>query len=470
MEAPSGATYDWYGFHDGDGEGGDNGSVWKARFAPDEVGTLSYNYSWSDGTPGGSGTFEVSDGGAPGPLRVATDRSWFFETARGTPFNARGYSLHQYLNGKYGRSHFGSTEIRDLIDKIHTKVADRNYNLLMLLWPIQTDIAGKHFWQGADPGIDATRFDVSVWALLEDVIEEAASRRIYTFPFAGLVDQLSARPDSDGEFQVYLRYLAARLGPYWNVFGYSLTWEYHDIYSDSRADWILRTLDGYLNPLPNPPLLSIHDHSDNSFQGWLDFSMRQQQSTTVFDGNVHGGGRQGGVDTNFTDDPIIGSEDIWEYQNGDYEQPSSGTEVRRGAWGLQLAGVMPIYSETGLSTGRAPTGGQSNFSGEGEPYVRLMYDFVFANTNYRQYQILNDRVNAAQRQIASGIPGQEYLVYDEDGGSITVDLSSDSGVSFDATWFNPLTGASQSAGPVTGGSTPTLTSPYTTDSVLLLQR
>jgi chitodextrinase len=466
FEAPSGRTYDWFGFHDGNGSGGDNGTVWKLRFAPDEVGTWSYTYRWSDGTTGGSGTISVSDGGAPGPLRVASDRSWFLENARGRAFDARGYSLHQYLEGKYGRTRFGPSHVDDLIDKIGRKVADRNYNLLMMLWPMHTVRAGHHFWQGTD----FTRFDVSVWALLEDAIEAAAARRVYVFPFAGLVDQDSARPTSDDQLRVYLRYLAARLGCYWNLFGYSLTWEYHDILDDRRADWIMGTLHDDLSRLPVPPLLSIHDHSDNTFRDWLDFSMRQQQSRSVFDGNLHGGGKQGGVGSAFLDAPILGSEDIWEYQNGDFGQPRNGTEVRRGAWGIQMAGVMPIYSETGLSAARAPAGGQSNFSGEGERYVRLMYDFVFANTRYRRYQMLNGRVSASQRQIASGIPGREYLVYDENGGSVAIDLSGDGGLTFQATWFNPVTGASTSAGSVAGGSTVSLTSPWSGDSVLLLRR
>jgi hypothetical protein len=73
--APSGRAMKFWGFFDGDGKGGPEyfdatnaspdsageltGNVWKLRFMPDELGTWTYTYTWSDGTPGGSGDFSV---------------------------------------------------------------------------------------------------------------------------------------------------------------------------------------------------------------------------------------------------------------------------------------------------------------------------------------------------------------------------------------------------------------------------
>lgn len=466
--SPSGSSYSFFGFYDGDGTGAQTGNVWKLRFTPNETGNWSYTYSWTDGTLGGSGTFNVVEGSLSGPLQVASDKTWYFKTARGNVFDARGYSLHQYLEGKYGRSVFTQVAIDDLKDKINTKVADRGYNLLMVLWPMQTDSAGNHWWLHTGSVRDFSRFDIRVWKRIEQVLETAKNRNVHVFPFAGLVDQESARPN-DTELGKFLRYYAARLGVYPNHFGHSLTWEYQDIMGHSDATNIMTPLQNYLNNLPIPPLLSVHDHSNNSFTGWLDFSMRQLQSRSVFDGNVHGGGIQGGVGSAFTEMPIIGSEDIWEYQSGDFGQPRNGTEVRRGAWGVMMAGVMPIYNETGLSDSGAPAGGRSNFSGQGQPEVRRMFDFFYSKTRYRQYQKLNSLVSSASRQIASGISGQEYLVYDEDGGSITIDLSAASGSTvFSVLWFDPKSGTEQGAAGVTGGALRSVSSPFSGDSVLLL--
>jgi hypothetical protein len=82
--APSGKMLNFWGFYDGDGIGGQTGNVWKCRCMPDEVGTWKYSYAWSDGTPGGEGTFEVADTGLAGPLKVATDNPWY-SASRSTP-------------------------------------------------------------------------------------------------------------------------------------------------------------------------------------------------------------------------------------------------------------------------------------------------------------------------------------------------------------------------------------------------
>jgi len=463
--APSGATYNFFGFHAGDGSDGDIGNVWTLRFSPDEIGTWTYEYTWTDSTPGSTGSFSVVDTGLRGPLKVATDNSWFFEDARGNPFDARGYSLHQYVEGKYGRGGHSAIAVTDVIDKINTKVADRDYNLLMIDFPVYVIHPGQHFWQG-NPDFD--RFDVAMWNRVETILQAAADRGVYIFQFLALVDQETARPN-DVQMSRYLRYMAARFGPYWNTFGYSPTWEYHDIWSDSQTTNVMMQLKANLNNLPKPPLLSVHDHSDNSFSGWLDFSMRQQQSTNVFAGNCRPCGLQGGVGSVFTDVPIIGSEDIWEYQSGDYGQPRNGDEVRRGAWGVQMAGVMPVYLEVGLADQIAPAGGRSNFSGQGEAEVRRMYDFFYTETRYREFAQLNNLVSSSEGQIASGVVGEQYLVYDQDGGSVTIDLSGTAATDvLTGMWFDPKSGEEQVVEGIPGGSARTLVSPYSQDSVLIL--
>ena len=90
---PDKSRVSFWGFHDGDGHGGQTGNVWKLRFMPDQAGTWSYECSFSDGAPGESGTFDcVGDGARPGPLRVdpANPRCWVF--ADGSHFFPRAYT------------------------------------------------------------------------------------------------------------------------------------------------------------------------------------------------------------------------------------------------------------------------------------------------------------------------------------------------------------------------------------------
>lgn len=91
--SPSGRQVAFFGFHDGDGRGGQLGNVWKLRFMPDETGVWSFHCSFSDGAPGANGTFRcVAAGTMPGPLRVDSEnrRAWVF--ADSSHFSARAYT------------------------------------------------------------------------------------------------------------------------------------------------------------------------------------------------------------------------------------------------------------------------------------------------------------------------------------------------------------------------------------------
>jgi hypothetical protein len=474
--APSGGQIKYFGFYDGDGFGHNTGNTWKIRFSPNELGEWKFSYRWTDGSPGASGRFQVIDTGLPGPLGIARDNPWYFEDSRGKPFHARGYSLHQYLEGKYGRGVFKNRAIDDLIDKIEKKVADRRYNLLMLAWPVFTNKLEYSFWQSNDNALfkrdtpNFSRFNIQTWKNVERIIEAAAKRKVYIFQFVALVDQYSDRPEGS-DMENYLKYMSARLGVYWNNLGYSPTWEFHEIWNINYANKVMSELHKYLGQLPIPPLLSIHDHSNSLFDEWLDFSMKQNQARTIFDGNCRSCGKNGGVTKTFLNQPIIGSEDNWEYNGGKHGQPRNGIEVRRGVWGSIMAGVMPIYSEVGLTESKAPNKGKSNFSGEGEPEVRRMYDFYYSKTRYRQYQQLNEIVSKAERQICSGIRGKEYLIYDEDGGPITIDLSdTPSSTRFNVLWYNPFTGRLKYCEDVVGGGIKKMDFPLLCDCVLLLKQ
>jgi hypothetical protein len=464
--SPSGRRVDFFGFHDGDGRGGQVGNVWKLRFMPSETGTWTYVYSWSDGVaPGGAGQFTAVAGSLPGPLKVAGDNPWYFETSRGQPFHARGYDLHIWLwcGADLTDNCWKSikTEKQNFINAIQTHAIGGGYNLIMVDGAVHRDGmegAPESWWMGAD----TKRFDVATWRAWDDILRYCADRGVYALPFAGMINQGATYGFND--FKVFLHYWVARFGAFYNFFGWSPTWEW-GYYSSTWTSTDVNNIMGYVQSInPFPTLLTIHDHADASLSSWMDFSMRQRQSRDIFTGNTRNLGLHGGVTGIFTNMPIIGSEDIWEIPTGNWNQPRNATEVRRGAWGILMAGVMPIYSEWQFW----PTV-KGNMPGEAE--VKRMFDFVYGKTSYRRYRMLNSLVSSANRQICSGAPGEEYLVYDEDGGTITLNLSATPASDlFAATWFDPKTGAEQGAATVSGGASRSLTSPFSGDSVLLLKR
>jgi len=469
--APSGKQTNFFGFYDGDGNGGQTGNVWKLRFMPDEVGTWSYTYDWTGSSPnkptGGSGSFSVVDTGLPGPLKVATDNSWYFEDARGNPFDWRGYDMH--IMAAYSPSHSIVNDIDWYLNNIQTRAIDPGYNFIMgdgLIGRKKTEV---NLWQESWwlNSTDTKRFNIPAWNAYEKGLKLAKDNKLYVINFAGMIYQGEQYAYSD--FQVFLKYWVARFAPFYNFMGWSPTWEWTDIWSTdiTMPDQIMQFV--YDND-PWKRQMSIHDCSQSIFTGWLGFSMRQRQSRTIFAGNSRTNGQKqgacdgvGGIGAPFVNQPIIGSEDIWERTSGSYGQPQNAAEVRKAAWGIMMAGVMPLYSEW--------NGSPPSPNGTGEVEVQRMFDFFYSKTNYRQYQQLNSLVSSANQQIASGIPGQEYLVYDQDGGAITINLSGvSSGTQFDVLWFDPTNGTEQTQGTVTGGSSQTISSLFSADSVLLLTR
>lgn len=465
FRSPGGRTLEFFGFHDGDGEGGVEGDVWRLRFMPDEAGEWTYRYRWTDGTPGDSGSFQVRDTGIPGPLRVDEETPRYFETARGDPFHFRGYDLHVMA------PHLDSRSMEEELDEIRRlireRVAGRGYNFTMLDGLIGRRTGDRNTWEEswwAGPS-ELLRFDPGSWRAFEEVLRTAAREEVYAVTFAGMVYQ--GEQYSFEEFRVFLRYWTARLAPFYNFFGYSPTWEWPDIWSPEQVNRIM----SYVEEIdPFDRLLSVHDCSDPRFEGWLDFSMRQAQSRTVRAGNSrHAGQSQGacaasgGVGEPFLELPIIGSEDIWEVESGANGLPRSPREVRRGGWGILMGGVLPLYSD--WHPAPPPRGGE----GRAEPDIRRMFDFVYAETRYREYRRMNELTGRSSGQVASGISGEEYLVYTQGGGPVALDLTgTDPATSFDVLWFDPATGDRRAGGTVTGGRAVTLDPPFDTDAVVLL--
>ncbi len=449
--SPSGIDTNFFGFHNGDGNGGQTGNVWTVRFMPNEVGTWTYNTIWSDGkTAGSSGKFSVTDTGLIGPVRIASDNGSFFMDSRGNPLHFRGYDMHHFgpVIGNTGSD--WSVISGDWTAGLNTYVISRGYNFVMMDSPSQLGVS-RSYWFDRKTDI----FDVAVWTDYEKILDYALANNIYLFPFDGIVGQQeSAKLTSN-----LLRYIVARFSPYASYFGFSPTWEWADIWSRNELNSYMTQID---EGIPFYKLLTAHDRSSDALQ-WLDFSMRQKQSRTIFDGNCRACGKNGGVAASVVNLPIIASEDLWENAAGAYGHPRNATEVRQGTWGIMMAGVLPLYSEwyrKNKSPGDMP----------GEPEFRRALDFFYANTRYREYTMLNDLVSATNGQIASGITGQEYLVYDRNGGDISISLQGiNSTTKFSTTWYNPITDQSIGGASVQGGGTATLTSPYSSESVLLLK-
>ncbi len=98
--SPTSKRYIVPGFYDGDGNGGPNGKIWKARFTPSETGTWTYTVAFRQGAHIATSDPEVNTGM---PINPPDGQRGTFTINAGTA-NEPGfykYGLLEYVNGYY---------------------------------------------------------------------------------------------------------------------------------------------------------------------------------------------------------------------------------------------------------------------------------------------------------------------------------------------------------------------------------
>lgn len=484
----SGQVKQFWGFHDADGVRDDTaenrlGDVWKFRFMPDQTGVWDYTWEWvyyrdepPGGYPGGSGSFTVVDTGLPGPLRVDPDNPRFFETARGDAFDFRAYGLLDYQNN-YG-SDFLAGYSEDLGEtgnflrwQLDNVMIPGGYNFSLL--PGHGGPIPNPSGTGDTP---FRRYYPSGWYRYEEALQTMVREGIYVIEFR-LSNQDGIRTYPVDDFANMMKYRLARFGSYYSLMGYSPTWEWDEVVDSARINELM----GTIGPLSiYDLLLSAHDTSEAAFVGWMDFSMRQSATNhdwgdPFFDTGDRTRGRASpgnhpAIDPPFDELPIVGAEDVWVDPLGGFGQPRTVEEVRKVMWASMMVGVMPLYTEWSWTSAESQGDNPAIDVATMRTQAQLMWDFFYGQTRYREYRELTGLLtsNVRRRQLASGLEGEEYLVFDDngqiddiganDGGIVSLDLTGVVG-NFSVTWFNPQTGAEQGGGTVAGGGVRDLTPP-----------
>jgi hypothetical protein len=445
---PTGRTVRVLGFHDGDGEGGQRGDVWKLRFMPDEVGTWSFTCAFSDGTPGTSGRFDcVAEGAKPGPVRV--DGRWF-RTARGERFNVRSCYFSEAFTAKSPRweaaidETFGGARGFNFCCTTFWQgrlLLERKWNTLPYngFYPI---VAG-----------DFTRPDVAAWRHVDEVLGRLESRGAYWFNFDGFVPNVGGtmgaqRTDSEAQ-KVYIRNAVARLAPYWNV-TWNVAFEWAEFLSPAQVRQVARYTKA-LDPWTHP--LTVHD------QGGLEPRRLAPELgidfvTLQFDAGKCGDAVAANRFVRKYDDgrPIYAQEVCWEGPD-----KLDADRVRKGTWGVALGGGIPNYAEQF-------DGVQGN--GKAFPYVKVLLDFI-ESVPYDRMRPRDELVSPGA--LCTAEPGSCYVCYAPSGGQFELDLSATRG-RFRAEWFDPRAGVVRPAGTVEGGGKRRFRCPDGGDWALAIRR
>lgn len=233
--APSGATRQFRGFFDGDGKGGGDlaaGTVWKLRFLPDELGTWSYQYSWSDGTAGDKGQFVcVKEGAGKGVLRAYEKNPYWFAYNGTDPVWLKSY--YETGHGSIGQ------DFDWVVKNVYNKFIAHGYNHLQVNWLLSLCCFNQYYLDGPKPdsldlqiyqeGKPSSTMNLRVWRLMERHLGYLNDHNIGVHMFLGFDgsknDSAAWKKLSGEEKDFYVRYVVARLAPFANIAGWNYTWE-----------------------------------------------------------------------------------------------------------------------------------------------------------------------------------------------------------------------------------------------------
>jgi len=492
--APSGRKVNFFGFHDGNGNGGQTGNVWKLRFLADETGTWTYSYSWSDGTTGGSGSFTATnDGKYKGVLKPYTANPHWLAYNGTDPVFLKSYYL---ISGD-----FTGIPIDWAASNVYQKILNRGYNHLQLnMLPI--GYVEQDFNPASSPGIPlwgdnpVTDQRMSVWDRMEDHVQWLNDRNVGIQFFMGFdpkptpgyndpyLSDPNFRPGafsmkrwasmSSSEKERYVKYVVARLAPYANIAGWNHTWEVTDDGHFELAS-LLEQYDvwGHLRTYHDerPSVNSFADSRynfaaiENHLDSWTypsiarDSYSHHQTTLDAYEGK-----------------PVFMAEGngLWRscYYSEKYGRDlltfeEIGEGIRRSAWGVTAAAGSFTWDD--LPTCETNSASDVFSVAPAVESISILHsimenDVVFYKLSPHD-ELLSNINNIA---YALAEPGQQYLVFAEGGSSFDLSIT---GGTYTATWINARTAARQSAssGTVTGG-TRSFTPPGSADWVLVVKK
>ncbi len=437
-------VFTFEGFYDGDGEGGQSGDVWKARFMPDKVGT--WHYSWQFRNHRGRGTFECIPRVNPLAHGHVKRDGRYLRCDDGTPFHMVEGKWFSYPNLHKGcppsnqsdadQDYYDDQTIEDYLD--YCAATGHNAVLFKVAsFPLNDD---RLTW------------DLSQLARYDRLINYAASKGIYVI--LNFFDTWGRKLGSPCEYstdstkqvldpwhsnhleetQQYIRYFVARWAGYWNVL-----WElgnecehypnngddFVELANSKYLPWI-RAVDPYHIPIGLSEQLWLPAKVDIGFLHQTSrLPDRSWQRPTIMNELVFGGISGRGL-----------------YEDAVIRDPKERLGYRRSFWRMFTYGGSGCGEATWLSLAEPLNQAVRNVMLDHKRLADLLADLkVDFNLMYPDVSAIIDGPGSFSCRAT---PGQEYVAYflldpgeSVPAGRITLNLLPGD---YRALWLNPATG------------------------------
>ncbi|HKJ67266.1 MAG TPA: DUF5060 domain-containing protein [bacterium] len=436
--SPSGRELVQIGFYAGD-------NTWKIYFMPDETGEWQYvTHSSDPELDGRSGGFVCVESELEGQLS-ADGNSWILKGDGGdfpVIWNPPvGDGMHWGFRGRA----LSDPSVQEALRFADEVVGARLLGFGAVLI-VPTGWA-EQWPQSAVPytlGREGEQFFLPFWENLNQKLDAARDRGMgaYLMLYSDdeqTPDHFGLTPRSQKELR-FFRYVIARLACYPHIL-----W-------DSGID--------------------IGEYRNRAWIDWFAEWFREHDPWEHPVGSRTGGGSGGAMPENATYFSTGGAylptrEQLVEYLNSevpvahtDHWRPFvergdwSHRKIRIAHWRCALTGFQALYPDYNQGTvdwEQVLHGGE--FIGHATTFFQTE-----VQADLRKLSPHDELVVSGEGAILTANPGEEYVLYDEDGGKVQVDLSHASGT-LRFQWYDPGNGESQESNSVNGGTIQTFTTP-----------
>jgi hypothetical protein len=480
FSGPGGARRVVRGFYDG-------GSLWRVCFMPDRQGVWTAVTRSEPRDPGLDGQTLRLRCTAPrtkGPIRADPKDPRHLVYANGEHFFHLGDTVYNLFSGKAS----DEQALEFIRDAAHWRI--NKFRVLVWNWGEDDDLPFEV--AGGVPNPD--RYDFAYYRRVERFLGEMQRNGIQAGLILGIGRREAVRgerkiPVTDAQMDAYLRYTAARLAAFDNVY-WELDNEYghpsHAVRSEEnleRCAGLVRAEDPYAHPIACSvccalseqsqrfPLLDLalfHGKFRDDAQADHDYMLRMRDDPSL---------RSGQAPLRGIAKPIIHDEIAYEQRMEARSFAGNGTKpdlIRKQAWADYLAGCYWTY-------GAAPdrwAGLLNKYRVDAQKHPELAhfeYDEsafrwfpaiarFFEKVPYWRMEPTDDLVTPGNYCLAER--GREYVVQAPSGGAVEVRL--DPPGPYEAIWYNPREGDSQRSEVVPAGVR-SFTAPDANDWILHLR-